>query len=187
MGAVATGLNACTLHSLDGSLVTGGYDKRKAMDCWVLYLSLMSLAAWRGEAQRGKGKKEERHGAKRELSRSPSCCHSTQKAAGGHVKITASMTAQGGQIKSYVDTEIHIKRHSSMTVSYLSKTVRLRGAERLIGHLQKLLWTLQGFGAGAQLTLRKDQLTVKWSASVNSHRLFVCIISWLCCQQKPWS
>lgn len=33
MGAVATGLNACTLHSLDGSLVTGGYDKRKVMDC----------------------------------------------------------------------------------------------------------------------------------------------------------
>lgn len=55
------------------------------------------------------------------------------------LKITASMTAQGGQIKSYVDTEIHIKRRSSMTVSYLSKTVRLRGAERLIGHLQKLL------------------------------------------------
>lgn len=103
----------------------------------------MSLAAWRGEAQRGKGKKEERHGAKRELSWSPSSCHLTQKAAGGCVKITASMTAQGGQIKSYVDTEIRIiaggKRRSSMTVSYLSETVRLRGAERLIGHLQKLL------------------------------------------------
>lgn len=41
------------------------------------------------------------------------------------------------------------------SVSYLGEAVRLGGTERLVGHLQQLLRTLQGFGAGAQLTLRK--------------------------------
>lgn len=38
---------------------------------------------------------------------------------------------------------------------YLHKSVRLRRAQRLIGQLQKLLRALQGFGAGAQLTLER--------------------------------
>lgn len=41
-------------------------------------------------------------------------------------------------------------------VGYLAETVRLRGAQRLVGQLQQLLRTLQGFGTGAQLTLRKS-------------------------------
>lgn len=42
-------------------------------------------------------------------------------------------------------------------VRYLSEPVRLRGAERVVGQLQQLLRTLQGFGAGTQLTLSETQ------------------------------
>lgn len=48
------------------SMVTG-YERRETMDGCVLYLSLMSLAAWRGEAERGKGKGEIRSKEKTEL------------------------------------------------------------------------------------------------------------------------
>lgn len=40
---------------------------------------------------------------------------------------------------------------------YLSETVGLGGAQRLIGQLQQLLRALQGLGTGTQLTLRKTQ------------------------------
>lgn len=40
------------------SRVTAGDDKGEAIDGWVLYLSLMSLAAWRGGAQRGKRRRD---------------------------------------------------------------------------------------------------------------------------------
>ncbi len=77
-------------------MVTGGYDRREAMDGWVLYLSLMSLAAWRGEAERGR--KKERYGAKRKLSCSPSCCHLTHKVAARCVKVTGSTTPREAKI-----------------------------------------------------------------------------------------
>jgi len=121
----------------------------------------------------GKGKGEKRYGAKRKLS--PSCSHVTQKAADGCVKTTACVKTQGGQnklctwtlkfpIKNLdMNSESGVQR-SSITAalqrcgwgacfSHLSETVRLRGAERLVGQLQHLLRTLQGLGAGAQLTL----------------------------------
>lgn len=66
------------------------------MDGWVLYLSLMSLAAWR----RSREGKEKRDTERREkLSCSPSCRHLTQNVAVGCVKITGSMTPREGQVK----------------------------------------------------------------------------------------
>lgn len=56
-------LKACMLQHNMSSMVTGGYDKGEAMDGWVLYLSLMSLAAWRGEAER---ERKRRHTERRE-------------------------------------------------------------------------------------------------------------------------
>lgn len=62
---------------------------------------------------------------------------------------------------------------SSRRVSHLSEAVRPRGAQRLIGQLQQLLRTLQGFGAGAQLILReKNKTRTERSTSVKCSRLF---------------
>lgn len=153
--------------------LSGYYDKREAMDGWVLYLSLMSLAAWR----RSREGKEKRDTERREkLSCSPSCRHLTQNVAAGCVKITGSMTPREGQVKiiytcghwispSAIKTWRYKTEGNSAAawhqqrsgVGYLVETVRFRGAHRLIGQLQQLLWTLQGLGAGAQLTLRKVQ------------------------------
>lgn len=48
-------------------------------------------------------------------------------------------------------------------VSYLSESFCLRGAQRLVGQLQQLLWTLQSFGTGAQLTLENGRDTLGFS------------------------
>lgn len=50
-------VHACYVERKN-SRVTAGDDKGEAIDGWVQYLSLMSLAAWRGGAQRGKKRRD---------------------------------------------------------------------------------------------------------------------------------
>lgn len=125
-------------------------------------------------SREGKGKGEIRSEEKTESGPIMLSLDTQKKVAGGCVKITGSTTPREGQIKIIrMDSELHQQSlKNNETVSggnsgaawdqqqpgsvYLSEAVRLGGAQRLIGQLQQLLGTLQGFGAGAQLTLRKN-------------------------------
>lgn len=76
---------------------------------------------------------------------------------GGTVESDTSQFTQRGEGQAGAAAAAIGTPTATSVLLYLRESFRLRGAQRLIGQLQQLLRALQGFGAGAQLTLERER------------------------------